>query len=88
MLEGTQELTPYMSKLLTLQQSLIDIAKQNIQYTDDLHISTFSEKRTDYAPNSYVLVKWNAGTPTRLHTIWKGPMRVVSGSKNTYLLLD
>ena len=42
--EGTQKLTPYMSKLLTLQQSLIDIAKQNIQYTDDLHISTFSEK--------------------------------------------
>jgi transposase InsO family protein len=87
-LEGTQELTPYMSKLLSLQQSLIDIAKQNIQNADDLHISTFSAKRTDYAPNSYVLVKWNAGPPTRLHTVWKGPMRVLSGSKNTYLLFD
>ncbi len=87
-LEGTQVLTPYMSKLLSLQQSLIDIAKQNIQNADDLHISTFSAKRTDYAPNSYVLVKWNAGPPTRLHTVWKGPMRVLSGSKNTYLLFD
>jgi transposase InsO family protein len=87
-LEGTQELTPYMSKLLSLQQSLIDMAKKNIQYTDDLHISTFTAKRTEFAPNSYVLVKWNAGTPTRLHTIWKGPLRVISGKKNTYQLFD
>jgi hypothetical protein len=43
-LEGTQELTPYMSKLLSLQQSLIDIAKQNIQNADDLHISNFCKK--------------------------------------------
>jgi hypothetical protein len=87
-LEGTQELTPYMSKLLSLQQSLIDMARKNIQYTDDLHISTFTAKRTEFAINSYVLVKWNAGTPTRLHTIWKGPLRVISGKKNTYLLFD
>ena len=36
----------------------------------------------EYLPNSYVLLHYRTGLPpTRLHTNWKGPMRVIKGLK-------
>ena len=43
----------------------------------------------EYLPNSYVLVHHRTGLPpTRLHTNWKGPMRVIKGFNSRYTLLD
>ena len=42
----------------------------------------------EYLPNSYVLIHYRTGLPpTRLHTNWKGPMRVVKGLDSRYTLL-
>ena len=44
---------------------------------------------TEFPINSYVLVHYRSGSPpTRLHTAWRGPMRVVSGSYSRYILYD
>ena len=43
----------------------------------------------EYLPNSYVLVHYRTGLPpTRLHTNWKGPMRVIKELNSRYTLLD
>ena len=37
-------------------------------------------KHTEYAIGSYVLVHYRTGLPpTRLHTSWKGPIKVIKG---------
>jgi hypothetical protein len=77
-----------MHKLLNFQRSLFKIAKTNIQFADAVHIGNYSVKRMDFLPGSYVLIQWNTGPPTRLHTVLKGPMRVILGTKNTYLVQD
>ena len=87
--EGGQPLSEYMAKLLALQESLVLIARKNIVFADAVHIGNYKPQRTDYAPESYVLVKYREGSaPTRLHTPWKGPLRVISGSKSKFKLLD
>jgi hypothetical protein len=48
---------------------------------------TFEHK--EFLPNSYVLVHHRSGAPpTRLHTFWRGPMRVISGNNSRYKLYD
>ena len=43
----------------------------------------------DYPIDSYVLVHYRTGVPpSRLHTHWKGPMKVVKGQDSRYTLLD
>ena len=46
-------------------------------------------KHTDFETNSYVLVHYRTGAlPSRLHTFWRGPMKVISGRDSRYLLKD
>ena len=43
----------------------------------------------EYLPNFYLLVHYRTGLPpTRLHTNWMGPMRVIKGLNSRYTLLD
>ena len=52
-------------------------------------MAQYPAERTQYAPNSYVLVVYREGSaPMRLHTQWKGPFKVLSGSNSKYILLD
>ena len=52
-------------------------------------MAQYPAERTQYAPNSYVLVVYREGSaPTRLHTQWKGPLKVISGSNSKYILLN
>ena len=74
---------------LTLQPLLI-VAKSNLIATDNTHL--FSDTTShihEFPVNSFALVHYRSGKPpTRLHTVWKGPMRVLSGTDSRYLLLD
>ena len=46
-------------------------------------------KPTQFQHGSYVLVKYRQGSaPTRLHTQWKGPLKVLNNDKSEYLLYD
>ena len=44
---------------------------------------------TEFPHGSYVLVKYRQGSaPTRLHTQWKAPLKVLDNNKSEYLSYD
>lgn len=84
-----QPLSDYMINLLAVQDNIITIARNNIIFTDSMQLGNSNPKRTEYAPQSYVLVKYREGAPpSRLHTLLKGPLRVIRSSESKYTLLD
>jgi transposase InsO family protein len=85
----TQPLSDYMIKLLRIQDEIMKIARDNIIFTDSMHLGTYPALRTDYAPGTFVLVKYREGAPpTRLHTVLKGPLRVIGGKNPVFSLLN
>ena len=87
---STKRLSSTMSDLLLVQDNLLKASAKELLRTDLLHISSKDPLNyTELPPNSYVLVHYRTGAPpSRLHTHWRGPMRVVSSSKSQYLLYD
>jgi hypothetical protein len=81
-------LSTHMSKLLSVY--LIKASAKELLRTDLLHQTAAQTlSYTEHLPGSYVLVHYrNGAPPTRLHTHWRGPMKVVSGSDSRYLLFD
>jgi hypothetical protein len=87
----TKPLSVSAAKMLLLQDNILLAAKRSLQASDVIRIASYmdNESKTDYAADSYVLVKHRTGQPpTRLHTLWKGPMRVVSSNKSIFTLFD
>ena len=79
-----------MSDLLAIQDNLLKASAEELLRTDLLHMTTKEQNiNKEYLPDSYVLVHYRTGLPpTRLHTNWKGPMRVIKGLISRYTLLD
>ena len=73
-----------------LQDNLLKASAEELLRTDLLHMTTKEQNsHKEYLPDSYVLVHYRTGLPpTRLHTNWKGPMRVIKGLNFRYTLLD
>ena len=51
-------------------------------------VNSSGKEVTEFPINSYVLAKYRERPPTKFHTPWKGPMRVVGSKKSTYTLQD
>ena len=85
-----KSLSKYMSDLLSIQDNLPKASAKELLRNDLLHLTTKEQnKHTEYAIDSYVLVHYRTGLPpTRLHTNWKGTMKVIKGSNSRYTLLD
>ena len=85
-----QPLSVHMSKLLQFQDDVMTKARDIFKQSDDLHMASFPKiKPTEFPHGSYVLVKYRQGSaPTRLHTQWKGPLKVISNVLSEYLLFD
>ena len=78
-----------MINLLAVQDNITTIARNNIVFTDSMQLGNYPSQRTEFAPRSYVLVKYREGAPpSRLHTILKGPLRVIRSSESKYTLED
>ena len=86
---SSKPLPKYMSNLPAIQDNLLK-ASEELLRTDLLHMTTKEQNiHKEYLPNSYVLVHYRTGSPpTRLHTKWKGPMRVIKGLNSRHTLLD
>jgi Chromo (CHRromatin Organisation MOdifier) domain len=56
--------------------------------TDTEHNSTQNTEATVFLTDSFVLVQQRSAPETQLHTLWRGPMRVLSSTKAEYTLLD
>ena len=78
---ASKSLSQYMSDLLAIQDKLLKESAEELLRTDLLHMTTKEQNiHEEYSPDSYVLVQYCTGLPpTRLHTNWKGPMRVIKG---------
>ena len=68
-----------------VQDNLLKASAEELLRTDLLHMTTKEQKiQKEYLPNSYVFVHYRTGLPpTRLHTNWKGPMKVIKFSLYT-----
>ena len=75
-----------MSDLL----AILKASAEELLRTDLLHMTTKEQNiHKEYLLDSYVLIHYRTGLPpTRLHTNWKGPMRVIKGLNSRYTLLD
>jgi hypothetical protein len=82
----TKPLSRHMSKMLKMQDSLLKASAKELL----LHVSAKQlQTPTEYPIDSYVLVHYRSGhLPLRLHTSWRGPMRVVAVNNSRYTLYD
>ena len=89
--EVTTTLTSASTKvadMIRTQESLMTQAATRLRAADDLHLATHSVPITTFAVDSFVLVQYTSTPPTRLHTKWEGPFRVVSSHLSEYTLLN
>ena len=84
----SKPMSRHMSNMLKMQDSKAS-AKELLR-TDLLHVSAKQlHTHIEYPIGSYVLVHYHSGSPpSRLHTSWRGPMRVVAGSNSRLILHD
>jgi transposase InsO family protein len=82
-------LSDHVSTMLRLQDEIMSKAREVLKTSDEGHMAQFPKKPTQHLPDAYVLVKYRkSNPPTRLHTYWKGPLRVISNEQSEYLLYD
>jgi hypothetical protein len=81
-------LTRSTDKMLTLQDELIEITARLLKESDDLHNAQQLPNVTQFGVDTFVLVQQRTSPETRMHTLWRGPMRVVSHNFAEYTLLD
>ena len=89
--EGEQEstLAEWAEKMQATQAELIELARRHQVERDQHHIIQQEPANTTEFPiNSYVLVKYRNRPPTKFHSAWRGPMRVVNFNKSHYTLQD
>lgn len=93
--DAPTETTNYLDKLLTKQAEIIAIAQANQLETDEYHLSKSDpSKLTSFPVNSFVLCNYpgvmggKPRAPTKLHTQWEGPFRVISHIGDEYLIHD
>ena len=84
------KLSHYMANMLLKQQAIIDIAKKNQYYRDELVKHTGDNLiPTEFKISSYVLVEYPEGhPPTKFHPIKRCPLKVVSYLGRQYKLLN
>jgi hypothetical protein len=87
-------ISKWSSDMLSLQSKLIQIAQKRQDTFDKHHIQNNTPNSVmHFAPNSFVLVLYpktamGSRAPTKLHTHWKGPMRVIRNTGADYTVHD
>ena len=85
-----KSLSDYMSKLLSMQDSLCKASAAEVLRTDTLRSTTKEVyEHAVYLPDTHALVRYRTGSlPTGLHMFWRGPMKVLEGRDSRNKLLD
>ena len=74
--------------MLTLQDELITITARLLNESDNLHNAQQPPNVTHFGVDTFVLVQQRTTPERGMHTLWRGPMRVVSHNFAEYTLLD
>ena len=79
-----------MSNLIKTQDSLLKASAKELLRTYLLRQSQSQiYQHVDYPKDSYVFVYYRDGSPpSRLHTHWRGPLKVVGGDNSRYTLYN
>ena len=77
-----------IANMLLIQEQLNANAVQLLQESDDNHISANGQTPTVFEVGTFVLALRPNAPPTRLHTKWMGPFKVMSYNKDQYTLLN
>ena len=87
-------ISEWSQNMLRTQAKLVQLAQLRQRTVDEKHIEARSRGEiTVFAPNSFVLVRppWSAmghRPPSKLHTDWRGPLRVVNNTGAQYTLFN
>jgi hypothetical protein len=86
-------ISSWSSDMIATQDKLISISQLRQRKKDEKHLSVQKSHVTKFLPNTFVLVQYPQSAmgniaPSKLHTHWKGPMRVISNKGSEYKLHD
>ena len=83
-------LSKHLNSLFSIQDNLLETSAKELLRTNEIHMKdTERLEHTEFLHDSLVLVHYRTGLPpTRLHTHWIGPMKVIKGLNSRYTLLD
>lgn len=92
----TPSIKQYLDRLLSAQSKIVQCAQEHQLATDQARAALIQKRGrgnipTEFPINSYVLLKYHSGLndsrgPTKLHTRWQGPYRVVGSRGDQYTL--
>ena len=87
--EPENSLAEWAQKMQEKQAQIIEVARRHQTEKDQHHINqAVPATTTEFPINSYVLVKYRNRPPTKFHSAWRGPMRVINFNKSHYTLQD
>ena len=87
-MEITTPTQTLLSEMLETQDRLSQLTRDIQRREDDHHINSNSEPITEFEIGSFVLVERRDGLPSRLDTLWLGPMRILEHKNSEYTLLN
>ena len=76
------------TNVIKIQSQFNKIAARLLKESDDEHNEKQNLDVTQFKVGSYVLVTQRAQPETRMHTLWCGPLRVLSNKKEEYTILN
>jgi hypothetical protein len=86
--DTSKDVVEWMENMQKKQAEIIHYAQTAQKQTDDYHMTTSIKDCTEFPIGSYVLVQYRDKPPTKFHTRWAGPMKVIKFQKSNYTLLN
>jgi hypothetical protein len=84
---GSNTRSTYVADLISVQDEVLDAAILSLQKANTKN-KDLTQNITVFPVGSYVLCRYSDRPPTRLHTKWHGPYRVVSFEGSEYVLAN
>ena len=78
----------YVTDLVNVQDEVLKAAVESLSAAENKRLGKNTKEITVFPIDSYVLAKYNDSPPTRLHTKWHGPFRVVSYIDSEYIIAN
>ena len=83
-----ESLSEASSEMIRIQDDLWNKSRELGLASDKIYLATQNEEITNFTIDSYVLASYVVQPPTRLHTKWSGPFKVLGSENLEYRLLD
>lgn len=91
--KNKNDIETYMMKMKRIQKDVLTIAQRNQRKKDDEHMNKHTQIVTEFPNGSLVLLQYPNSRmgnkpPTKLHSPWQGPFKVVTSEGSRYTLHD